>query len=112
MATQSSSRPPLGIRANHAERMRALVSKFDPHTSSLVAFCSEHGLALSTFRYWQRRLLAAESQSASFLEVSVDSQSSSSGFEIRLSSGDAIQIPESLSEEAWTRLLRSLKSSC
>jgi hypothetical protein len=62
----------VGSRARHAVEMSELIGQFDPGRETQIAFCRKHGLSLSTFLYWRRRLDSREPAPSRFVEVTVD----------------------------------------
>lgn len=58
-----------GRRAAHAAKMRRLIERFTSSGFTQAEFCRKHGLALSTFAYWQRRCRTAEVPP--FVEVTI-----------------------------------------
>lgn len=78
--------------------MAALLDKWSGSGTSKRAFCEEHGLSLSVFRYWEKKLAApARSKDAGpgFVPVEVRSVGSSTDpvrLTIRFADGLVVQI--------------------
>ena len=101
-------------RSDRAAQMRELIAEFETSGESQVGFCRGHGLALSTFLYWRRRIRGASQAGArsAFVELQVVSGKAGAGVEIALPGGAVAKIGLDASEELIRRVLRAAGAPC
>ena len=108
---------PRGSRASVRRRWTELVAEYERDTLTQRAFCERHGLVLSSFARWRRRLLEERAESpAPFVRVSLAAdrprspapELSSSVLRVRLPSGVCIEGVSAANAALVAELVRAL----
>lgn len=101
-----------GRRAARQSEMSAVAAKFESSGLPQAEFCRVHGIPLSTFTYWRRRLRMSPSSSPPFLQVEVVGDGSGFPIEVSLPGGLIARIGADASEEMIRRLVRAAGQPC
>jgi transposase len=84
-------------------------------------FCRRHGLKLANFAWWKRRLTlrigagtsrseARSASAAKFVEVALPAERAS-GYEVVLSGGRVVRVPDEFDAESVSRLISAVESA-
>lgn len=80
-------------------------------------FCRRHGLKLANFAWWKRKLMSQvgscrpQAALAKFVEVALPA-GRASGYEVVLSGGRVVRVPDEFEAEAVSRLIVAVESAC
>ena len=100
-------------QAGKRQRWQGHISAWQSSGLSQAKYCERHGLSYSTFLYWRSQLKNAllDSQSISFVPVSVKTPSYSSALSIELDSGVCVRIDEAVDLQWLGRVVKALQAS-
>ena len=114
-SARKPSNPGRKICRRGAAEWRRWLARYERSGLSQKAFCTRHGLALSTLTYWRRRERArATEQSVSFVEVAqlpataVPARLVDSAVVIELPGGVRLELPQATEPKWLAALLREL----
>jgi transposase-like protein len=72
-------------------KWRALVGEQSRSGQTAAAFCQEHGISVTYFFEWRRKLSEAEARAGQFVEVRV-TPAQSRALEVRLTGGRSVMV--------------------
>ena len=92
----------MGKRSRRASEMQRMVDEFRASGLTRRAFCSQRGIAVTTFDYWRRQLRSTPR----LVKVEVARPETTASFTLRLANGRSIESSWRFDEEELARLIR------
>ena len=118
------------IRRGETERgkyWRGILAEWSRSGLSQAEYCRRRDIPVGNFRWWKRQLSAETSSGGvpargprkhprdsrnSFVEIRMTDPSPRMGYEVVLSGGRILRLPQTFDPETLTRLIRAVEAAC
>lgn len=102
---------------------RELITDWERSGQTQAAFCQARGVRQGTLAWWRRQLRRASvgatsqrervgTRAAGFIEMPLTTFPARPAYEIVLSGGRIVRVPEDFEAEAVSRLVRAVEAAC